>query len=279
MKPLATPTLPGPDRLLALLAEGEARRDGDDRLILVGPHGVKRRRIDPTILADLERDGLLAASIADDGSCHLDLTATGRARLRRNAAGAPAEPFRRQHGAVAARAEDGLPRLVEEAESPLAWLARRKDKDGRAYLTPARVAAGERLRADFTRGELMPTVTSNWSIGRVSGGGVMRPGGRDDPTDRAIAARARVHAALDAVGADLAGLLVDVCCFLKGLETVESERRWPARSAKVVLDIALGRLADHYGLSDEAAGPDRARGLLKWGTPDHRPTIGGGVSG
>lgn len=279
MKPLATQTLPGPDRLLALLTEGEARRDGDDRLILVGPHGVKRRRIDPTILAGLERDGLLAASIADDGSCRLDLTATGRARLRRTEATAPAEPFRRQHGALAARTEEGLPRLVEEAESPLAWLARRKDKDGRAYLSPARVAAGERLRADFTRGELMPTVTSNWSIGRVSGGGAMRPGGRDDPTDRAIAARARVHAALDAVGADLAGLLVDVCCFLKGLETVESERRWPARSAKVVLDIALGRLADHYGLSDEAAGPDRARGLLKWGTPDHRPTIGGDVSG
>ena len=273
-------TLPGPDRLLALLAEGDARLDpAADRLTLLGRDGMKRRRIDPTVVEALARDGLLAVMVDADGARRLDLTETGRARLRRTAATAPAEPFRRQHGDVTARTEDGLSRVVEEAESPLAWLARRKDKDGRAYLTPARVAAGERLRVDFTRGELMPTVTSNWSIGRVSGGGTMRPGGRDDPTDRAIAARARVHAALDAVGADLAGLLVDVCCFLKGLETVESERRWPARSAKVVLDIALGRLADHYGFSDEAAGPERARGLVKWGTPDHRPTIGGPTTG
>ncbi len=178
--------------------------------------------------------------------------------------------FRLQHGEVAQHAiGEGETAIVDGAESPLAWLARRRDRDGRAYLSPARVAAGERLRGDFTLARMMPTVTSNWSTGRITGGS--GTGGLADLTDRSIAARDRVQAALAATGSDLGGLLVDVCCFLKGLERVESERHWPARSAKVVLDIALGRLADHYGLADEARGRETPGRLRHWGTPDHRP--------
>lgn len=268
------------DRLLAALAEGEAHRDGPDgdRLTVVGAHGLRRRRLDVALLTRMTAAGLVDETTDPGlvGATRLALTAAGRARLRRvDAGGADVDGFRLQHGDVARLAVDGGTRLVERAESPLAWLARRRDKDGRALLSPARLAAGERLRADFTRGEMTPTVTSNWSTARLSGGrGPGRPGGLDDLTDRALAARGRVHTALDAVGADLAGVLVDVCCFLKGLEKVESERRWPARSAKVVLDIALGRLADHYGLAEETRGPDRAPALRAWGTPDHRPTVG-----
>ncbi len=148
---------------------------------------------------------------------------------------------------------------VDEAESPLAWLARRRGRDGCALIAPHQLQAGERLRADFTRGHLMPRTTSNWSNPIASsGGGGERFSGL---TETMITARQHVHRALDAVGPEFAGLLLDVCCFLKRLEDVERERVWPVRSAKVVLQLALDRLARHYGYAAETRG--RKHGALR----------------
>jgi len=48
------------------------------------------------------------------------------------------------------------------AESPLATLARRKDKNGKPFLTDDLVAAGERLREDFELAQMGPRVAQNW---------------------------------------------------------------------------------------------------------------------
>lgn len=136
---------------------------------------------------------------------------------------------------------------VDESESPLAWLARRRGRNGRALIEPHQFQAGERLRADFTCAHLMPRTTSNWVSPIASG----RRGGEPAVhfTDTMIAARQRVHQALDAAGPEFSGLLLDVCCFLKRLEDIERERAWPPRSAKIVLQLALERIARHYGFS------------------------------
>ncbi|HZD89372.1 MAG TPA: DUF6456 domain-containing protein [Pseudolabrys sp.] len=118
--------------------------------------------------------------------------------------------------------------------------------------------AGERLRADCTSAHLMPSTTANLTnpiaSGRRGAGGERA----SSAMETTVAARQRVHRALDAAGPELAGLLLDVCCFLKRLDDVERERGWPARAAKVVLQLALERLARHDGYAGEARGRGHA---------------------
>jgi Domain of unknown function (DUF6456) len=172
------------------------------------------------------------------------------------------DPFRAQHLALVQRqlvTKSGRTTvIVDETESPLVWLARRRGRHGRALVETHQLQAGERLRADFTCAHMMPRTTSDLANPIASD---RRSGGDRAAvfTDTMIAARQRVHHALDAVGPEFGGLLLDVCCFLKGLADVERERAWPARSGKVVLQLALDRLARHYGYAAQARGPRRAR--------------------
>ncbi len=160
--------------------------------------------------------------------------------------------------------------VIDAAESPLAWLARRMGRAGKALIEPIQLQAGEQLRADFTRAQLMPRITANWQAPVADGRRGASPGSF---TDAVIAARQRVRHALDGVGPEFAGLLVDVCCFLKGLEQIENERGWPARSGKVVLQLGLDRLARHYGLCRVARGKPRAK-VRTWLAEDAAFVVG-----
>ena len=116
--------------------------------------------------------------------------------------------------------------------------------------------AGERLRADFWFAQMTPRTTMNWSssapMQRGRRYGATRAAGAD-MRDATAAAGERVRRALAAVGPELSGVLIDVCCHLKGLEAAERAAGWPQRSGKIVLQLALTSLARHYGLEKPAA--------------------------
>lgn len=130
-------------------------------------------------------------------------------------------------------------------ESPIAWLARRRDRDGQPWLTPVEAAAGERLREDFERLGTLGRMTMRWdATPRVDGG---RPG--LTPAERDGAARERIAKALAAVGPGLREILERVCLLGSALETAEQSLKLPRRAGKTVLKLALQRLAQHYRMA------------------------------
>ena len=129
---------------------------------------------------------------------------------------------------------------VNLAESPLAWLARR------GLVTARQFAAGERLRGDFMAAGHAPSVTMRWD-GAPASPNRGAPAAHD-PTTARIIARQRFDAAVAAAGPGLSDILWRVVCMGDGLETAERALKWPARAAKLVLCLALDRVADYYRL-------------------------------
>lgn len=127
---------------------------------------------------------------------------------------------------------------VNLAESPLAWLVRRD------MVTAIQFEASERLRGDFMRAGQAPRITMNWDPAPTS----RSQGGGNDPTTAQMGARQRFEAAVAAVGPGLSDVLWRVVCMGDGLETAERALGWPNRAGKLVLKLALDRLAAHYGL-------------------------------
>ncbi|MEQ1714895.1 MAG: DUF6456 domain-containing protein [Hyphomicrobium sp.] len=169
--------------------------------------------------------------------------------------------------------EDGKPRFNGD-ESPLTWLARRKDKEGRPLIARPEFEAGEKLRSDYHFALLAQRVTASWSSMPIDAGARRAtPGIGVDLADNVIAARERVNRALAAVGPELAGILIDVCCYLKGLEALEKAEGWPQRSGKIILQLALQRLARHYGLINEPAATSGPAKVRHWGAAGYKPRI------
>jgi hypothetical protein len=153
--------------------------------------------------------------------------------------------------------------VVNEGESPLGWLFRRRGPDGRTLIDETQFAAGERLRADFTLAQLAPRLAVDLTAPVVAGRRSAKPNA--PLPEIVLAAKQRFARALQAVGPGLADLLLDVCGHLIGLEAAERQKGWPQRSAKVVLTIALDRLAAHYGLGPVIGTGSRMRA---WAAPE-----------
>ncbi|MCC2977559.1 DUF6456 domain-containing protein [Sphingomonas sp. PL-96] len=129
---------------------------------------------------------------------------------------------------------------VNLAESPLSWLR------ARGLVTPRQYDAGEQLRDDYERASLGPRVTMRWDAGPRGGSRgapqAVEPGGPQ------LSAKRRFDAAIAAAGPGLANVLWRVVCAGEGLPAAEKALGWPARAGRLVLTLALDRLAEHYRL-------------------------------
>ena len=77
---------------------------------------------------------------------------------------------------------------------------------------------------------------------RIKGGG----DGGLAPAERYIAAKARFDGAMAAAGRGLTDVLWRVVCAGEGLPEAEKALGWPVRSGKLVLRLALDRIAEFY---------------------------------
>lgn len=160
-------------------------------------------------------------------------------------------------GDLAAEAQDtsDMPRRIRYslAESPLAALARRRDRDGSRFLGEDLVRAGERLREDFELADMERSVARDWEgfLGSLRSGIALQP--LAGPRGVQLA-HGRVIAALRELGPGLSDVTLRCCCFLEGLETAEKTLGWSARSGKIVLRIALMGLKRHYAENADPAG-------------------------
>jgi hypothetical protein len=128
---------------------------------------------------------------------------------------------------------------VNSVESPLGWLF------ARGMVTRRQFDAGEQLRGDWERAGFSARVTMLWDaapVGRNRGGSVAAP----DPAGGQIDARRRFDSAIEAAGPGLADILWRVVCSGDGMRDAETALGWPARAGKVVLSLALDRIANFY---------------------------------
>ncbi len=186
--------------------------------------------------------------------CRYHITGTGRSALKDFVA--EAENLAVGFAEDAARFEQGDrdPLLRVSAalpESPLAGLSRRRGRNGKAFLSRDLAVAGERLREDYEVCQIEGMKPADWSsiLQRIE----------DAQPEPELApegsAKRRVYDALLDLGAGLGDVALRTCCMLEGMETLEREMGWSARSGKIVLRIALQRLQKHYERTGGALAP------------------------
>ena len=132
--------------------------------------------------------------------------------------------------------------LVNQAESPLAWLKSRGLVSERQFL------AGERLRQDYERAALPQRTTMQWDAtpSRKAARGAAFHGAS---TNSQLDAKTRFSGAVDRAGAGLSDILWRVICAGEAMPSAEKSLGWPTRAGRLVLTLALDRVADYYRIS------------------------------
>lgn len=145
-----------------------------------------------------------------------------------------------QERRISGDARRGRSVTVNVAESPLSWLFSCR------LVTARQFAAGEALRCDFERAALGPSVTMRWDASGVKAArGALAP----ERSATQAGAKVRFDGAMAAAGPGLADILWRTVCAGEGLPDAERALAWPARSGRLVLTLALDRIASFYRIA------------------------------
>lgn len=228
--------------LRAMSGGGVLSRVDDKRFVLVRPGGAKSGTkiwASAGLVQEMAARGFLEMQ-GHDSYCPSTLALDHIAQAGQQGS---SMPYADRHRRLETRniRDDGADTVtvkVNVLESPLSFLRARK------LISAPQFEAGERLRDDFTKAGMAAHVCVDLAAryGR-------RSGPYESFSDVVLAAKQRVRNAMRALGPGLCDIAFDVCCTLKGLEGIEKAHAWPRSSAKVVLRLALDRLAAHYGLN------------------------------
>ena len=130
-------------------------------------------------------------------------------------------------------------------ENHLFWLRKRRDKKGKHLISEIQMRAGLKLQEDFFNATHRPRMTIDLSKPRSNHHHSYDMMPLHHP---ALMARQRFEKALKSLGAGLDEIVLEICCHRHGLENAERLLGWSRGSGKIVLGIALNRLAFHYGM-------------------------------
>ena len=143
------------------------------------------------------------------------------------------------HDGTNARARKVRSVSVNLAESPLGWLR------ARGLLSERQYVAGEALRRDYERAGLAARTTMAWDApptSRIARGA----SSHGASTLAQIDAKRQFEAAIDAAGRGLSDILWRVVCAGESVPIAERALGWPVRAGRLVLTLALDRVADYY---------------------------------
>jgi hypothetical protein len=242
----------------ALVSGAIAHREAE-RFVAVSAGGTK------VTVEEADVSALQSQGVLEGNGVRCWAAPAARGWLRR--AISEADGFAAQHRHVMTTI-DG--RLLNLAESPLSRLAIPGPDGAPPFLAPHQVEAGERIRRLADRAHLQPRVTMSYDAAHTAAGSGSGTG--SEMTDMAAEARRQLSVVMRALPADCAGVVLDVCGLLKGLQTIEIERGWPRRSAKLVLRIGLEQAAKSFGLAPVAVGEPSSR-RRAWREEGARPTV------
>lgn len=212
--------------------------------------GDRRRRPQALMTAAQLRALLSEGAVAEGENGAYRLTPAGRAGLARRSGAGTASP-------AAGPLPTELRTVIDDhgrfqaalgVEPTVARLARLRDMAGEAWLTAQELAAAKRLSADLELGARGGVRLSRW--GADGGGpgqvGVRGSAGAEAALMLGAEARHRAVAALKALAPPLRRVAERVCGEGATLEELERQDKWPARSGKVALKLALSQLAQAY---------------------------------